>query len=246
MLRDHVAAKVTEDNIVDLDRDPLVRWQHRHYWTLSFSLNVLLTLGLGYIVGDAIGGLLLLGFLRLFICHHTTFFINSLAHYWGARPYSEKSSARDNAVIALLTYGEGYHNFHHTFQWDYRNGLRWYQFDPTKWLIGLLSYTGLARDLKRTPPEQIERSIAALQFSRARARAGKLLDAEIWLEKLEHEYNALLETLNHWAEYRQAWLNLRRENLAQQAAELKIRLQQIEQELDAQRQRWQALQLQFA
>ena len=51
--------------------------------------------------------------------------------------------------MAFLTLGEGYHNFHHHFQSDYRNGIRWFQWDPTKWLIWSLSAVGLTSDLKR-------------------------------------------------------------------------------------------------
>ena len=80
--------------------------------------------------------------------HHFTWFINSLAHYWGHQNYSTEHSAVDNYIICLLTFGEGYHNYHHTFAYDYRNGIRWYHFDPTKWLIWMLHKLGLARDLK--------------------------------------------------------------------------------------------------
>ena len=73
--------------------------------------------------------------------HHFTFFINSLAHMWGSRPYTEENTARDNAVLALVTFGEGYHNFHHIFAHDYRNGVRWWQWDPTKWLIASCSWS---------------------------------------------------------------------------------------------------------
>lgn len=250
MLKDDPAARVDASNVKDLDQDWVVRFQDRHYWTLSLSTNVLLTLAIGYAVGDALGGLLLLGFVRLFLCHHTTFFINSLAHYWGSRPYSENSSARDNGLIALLTYGEGYHNFHHTFQWDYRNGLRWYQYDPTKWLIRTLAWTGLAANLKRTPPEQIERSMVAMQLQRAKAAAARIpvfkgLETEIWLERLDTEYNELLERLNQWSIYRQEWVALKKQNLADQANELRARIHELESELKLQRERWQQLHLQF-
>ena len=77
--------------------------------------------------------LLLAGVLRLGAIVNTLLsFINSLAHIWGSRPYTEKNTARDNGFLALLTYGEGYHNFHHIFASDYRNGIRWYHYDPTK------------------------------------------------------------------------------------------------------------------
>ncbi len=250
MLFDRDAAKVDPANIKDLERDPIARWQSDNYWLLSFTLNVPLTLLLGYLVGDAWGGLLLLGFTRLVLCHHSTFFINSLAHYWGTRPYSENSTARDNPVIALLTYGEGYHNFHHTFQWDYRNGLRWYQFDPTKWLIRVLNLLGLTSHLKRTPPETIEQSIATMQLIKAQEaiKSIRFIDSEYWLERLEHEYNSLLRSLETWAEYRQQWMDLKRKDIARQweATELRRKLKELELELNDQRERWHSLRMQFA
>ena len=83
------------------------------------------------------------------LVQHLTFFINSLAHYFGTRPYSLGNSARDSWWLAYLTYGEGYHNFHHRFPADYRNGIRWYQFDPTKWWIRTFSATGIVTHLTR-------------------------------------------------------------------------------------------------
>ena len=104
------------------------------------------------------GGLAWGGFLRITLIHHTTFLVNSVAHLYGTRPYTEASSARDNALLSLITNGEGYHNFHHKFPSDFRNGVRWYQWDPTKWFIALLRMTRLARDLKRTPKSLIEKT----------------------------------------------------------------------------------------
>jgi stearoyl-CoA desaturase (delta-9 desaturase) len=66
----------------------------------------------------------------------------------GKQPYSLKDTSRDNPIVAILTMGEGYHNFHHRFQYDYRNGIRWYHFDPTKWLIRTLAIFRLAKDLR--------------------------------------------------------------------------------------------------
>jgi len=61
-------------------------------------------------------------------------------------------------VVAFLTLGEGYHNFHHTFPRDFRAGVRWYQWDPNKWLIRALRLAGLADDLRTTPEPDIERA----------------------------------------------------------------------------------------
>ena len=114
---------------------------------------------------------------RLMVSHHLTWFINSLAHYWGEQTYSKEHSAVDNFVIAILTVGEGYHNFHHTFPADYRNGVRWYHFDPTKWTIWILSKVGLAADLRRFDSFRIKRRLLTedrrLLIYSLRERAGK-------------------------------------------------------------------------
>jgi len=157
-------------NVKDLQRDPIVMWQHRHYWALAWGVNFAITGALGLIHGDLLGTLLLAGVARLTLSQHITFFINSLAHIWGRQPYSHDNSSRDNALIAFLTYGEGYHNFHHRFASDYRNGIRWWQFDPTKWAIRLLSLMGLAKNLRRFADERIERARASLQMNDAKSR----------------------------------------------------------------------------
>ena len=97
---------------------------------------------------------LIAGAARIVFVHHMTFCINSLCHWIGKQPYSSKCSARDSMIMAFFTFGEGYHNFHHEFQHDYRNGVKPWQFDPTKWTIWLLNKTGLVTKL-RTVPEEI-------------------------------------------------------------------------------------------
>ncbi|MFZ4776635.1 MAG: acyl-CoA desaturase, partial [Terrimicrobiaceae bacterium] len=84
-----------------------------------------------------------------------TFCINSLCHWIGDRPYSTDCTARDSVLMAICTFGEGYHNFHHEFQNDYRNGVKPWQFDPTKWAIWTLSKLGLVRGLRTVPEEKI-------------------------------------------------------------------------------------------
>jgi stearoyl-CoA desaturase (delta-9 desaturase) len=138
-------------NVPDLMKDPLVMWQHRWYLALVVIFTFALPTFIGLLGGRPLGGLLWGGFLRVVLVHHTTFFINSLAHLYGEKPYSLTDTARDSWWLAPLTFGEGYHNFHHKFQADYRNGIRWWQFDSTKWWINLLTWTGQAWRLKRTP-----------------------------------------------------------------------------------------------
>lgn len=139
------------ENCPDLLKDPLVMWQHRWYLPLVVIFTFGLPTWIGLIEGRPVGGLLWGGFLRVVMVHHTTFFINSLAHLYGSKPYSLKDTARDSWWLAPLTFGEGYHNFHHKFQADYRNGIKWWQFDSTKWFINFLAWTGQAWRLKRTP-----------------------------------------------------------------------------------------------
>jgi stearoyl-CoA desaturase (Delta-9 desaturase) len=134
----------------DLLDDELCQWQHRNYMWISLGFNIIVPVVLGLLTGRILGMLLWATLVRVVVVHHFTFFINSLAHMWGKRPWSKEQSARDNGVLAFFTFGEGYHNFHHTFPGDYRNGFRWYQFDPTKWTIWTLSALGLGHDLRRS------------------------------------------------------------------------------------------------
>jgi stearoyl-CoA desaturase (Delta-9 desaturase) len=135
--------------VPDLMRNKWVQFQHRFYPLLMFGTNILVFLLAGWLLNDYVGAFFLACLTRLFCLHHFTWFINSLAHTWGDRPFCQEQSAVNNYVIALLTFGEGYHNFHHTFANDYRNGICWYHYDPTKWLIWSLSKLGLASGLKR-------------------------------------------------------------------------------------------------
>ncbi|MHC1765698.1 MAG: acyl-CoA desaturase [Verrucomicrobiia bacterium] len=142
----------------DLQKDRLVVWQHRYYVPLAIVVGFLLPTFLGWVTGGgpgAIGGFLLAGVTRVVLVHHMTFFINSLCHTVGRQPYSSRCTARDSALMAWLTFGEGYHNFHHEFQHDYRNGVRPWDFDPTKWCIWLLRQLGLVKQLRRVPYEKI-------------------------------------------------------------------------------------------
>lgn len=147
----------------DLLNDKLVMWQHRNYVAIAVTVGFILPTLIGYFLGSALGGLALAGFMRIVLVHHCTFFINSLCHIIGTRPYTDTNTARDSYIIALFSYGEGYHNYHHYFPSDYRNGIRWYHFDPTKWLIKVLSFVGLVRDLKKVPEKLITQARAEMQ-----------------------------------------------------------------------------------
>jgi stearoyl-CoA desaturase (delta-9 desaturase) len=138
--------------VPDLMKNKMVAFQHAHYKPLMVLTNFMAFLVVGFFFQDYWGAFFIAVWIRIFILQHCTWFINSLAHTWGSKQFSLEQSAVDNYVIALLTFGEGYHNYHHTFANDYRNGIRWFHFDPTKWLIWTLSKLGLATGLKMTDP----------------------------------------------------------------------------------------------
>jgi len=143
------------ENVPDLLKNPLVVWQHRWYLPLVIVMTFALPTYIGLIQGRPVGGLLWGGFLRVVVVHHMTFFVNSIAHLYGSRPYSEENTARDNWWVGPLTFGEGYHNFHHAFPADHRNGIRWYQFDVTKWWLRACEFGGFAWNLRRMPESAI-------------------------------------------------------------------------------------------
>jgi stearoyl-CoA desaturase (delta-9 desaturase) len=251
MIRRYASGEPDFKYVRDLERDPLVMFQHRHYVPIVLATNIALPLAAGFLTGDAIGTLLLAGGLRLVLNHHATFFINSLAHCWGDRPYTDENTARDNGVLAFLTYGEGYHNFHHRFAHDYRNGIRWWHWDPTKWLVWTLSRVGLTGKLRLTPAVTIEHARVEMEFKRANERLARRAAHHGIAALREHvarEYDAFCATLAEWNAARETWMHETRERVAEQLAhvDLKAYAREIEERLRAQRRRLELLSLQLA
>jgi stearoyl-CoA desaturase (Delta-9 desaturase) len=168
----------------DLEDDPLVRWQAKYYALIGLSVALGIPLIVGLLTGRVLGCLLIGGVLRIVVSHHGTFFINSLCHMVGSRPYSQEHSARDSPIMAVLAFGEGYHNYHHSFPFDYRNGVKVWQFDPAKWMIWTLSRFGLARDLRRAPEAAVLKAKVEVQFNHAKER----------LQQVVHDFREHHET----------------------------------------------------
>lgn len=145
-------------NSPDLLANPIVMWQHRWHKAVLIIGGFGVPTLIGAAFGDPLAGLLWGGFTRIVVIHHTTFFVNSLAHTLGKPAFNGEASARDNWLVAMLTLGEGYHSFHHRFPADFRNGIRWYHWDPAKWFIGTMRGIGLAKGLLTTPLPQIEQA----------------------------------------------------------------------------------------
>ena len=157
------------DNVNDLKKDRLVMWQHRHVHLLA----VVMSLGLPTLIGamhegwvGALGGFLIGGVAKVVVVQHCTFFINSACHTLGRQPYSTRCTARDSLLMALFTFGEGYHNYHHEFQHDYRNGVKPWQWDPTKWMIWTLTKLRLANSLRRVPNEVVKQAQSRVAMTR--------------------------------------------------------------------------------
>ena len=165
-------------DISDLNASRAVRIQHTHYLKIAMLSGIILPTvicGLGW--GDWLGGYFYAALAKMVFVHHTTFFINSLAHsnlFGASQNFSDNHTSHDSVFCALLTLGEGYHNFHHEFAQDYRNGIKWYHWDPTKWLIRGFEMCGLARGLIRTPNSVIRKNLLALRHKQHQAAADKL------------------------------------------------------------------------
>ncbi len=116
-----------------------IRLQHRWYALIAIGMGLVLPAAIASTWGDLWGGLFVAGFLRAGVMMQATFCVNSLAHRVGTPRYDARSSARDNTLTALITFGEGYHSFHHRFPFDHRSSPTWWHYDPNKWLVWTLA-----------------------------------------------------------------------------------------------------------
>lgn len=240
MLRDYPAAEPNYKNAPDLLNDKLVMFQHKYYVPLVILVHTSILLPIGWAVGDMWGVLLLGGLVRLILSHHVTFFINSLCHMWGKRPYTDENTARDNFLLAIATWGEGYHNYHHIFQYDYRNGVKWWQYDPTKWLIWSCSKVGLAKNLRRIPSFNIKKAELAMKFKYAEQDLevhGLNMSEDLSAAKarIAQEYDAFTQTLNDWAKLKEQEIQAKKASVAEKINQmdhkLKMDFQLVEQRL---------------
>jgi len=147
--------------MVKLGKNKLLKWQLKYYWQLAVFMNVAVPSLIGYIIGgtmfSAYTGFLFIGLGRA-LQQQATFCVNSLCHFLGSKKYY-KGTAGDIWWMAIFLLGENWHNFHHAFPSDYRNGAKWHHFDVHKWIIYLMSKVGLAWDLERTPAVRIQAKV---------------------------------------------------------------------------------------
>ncbi len=170
--RQHRGVDLVE--VSDLARYPELRWLHRFELVPASLMGVLCFFLAGW-PGVFVGFLW-----STVLVYHSTFAINSLAHMHGKRRYVTGDSSRNNWLLAFFTMGEGWHNNHHAYQSSVRQGFRWWEIDPTFYILKGLSYIGVVWDLK-LPPEQVVRNdhrLAARVVNRAAEQLAARFDAE--------------------------------------------------------------------
>jgi stearoyl-CoA desaturase (Delta-9 desaturase) len=137
--------------VPDLARYPELRWLHRFETAPAFLLAIACFLIAGW-PGVVVGFLW-----STVLVYHATFCINSLAHVRGSKRYVTGDDSRNNLLLAIATMGEGWHNNHHAYPSSVRQGFRWWEVDATWYVLKLLAWLGIVRDLK-TPPRSVLRN----------------------------------------------------------------------------------------
>ncbi len=216
-----IKQKYISPNPKDLLQNNLVMWQHK-YWTLiailsGFGLPTLV----GLIFNNPLGGLFFGGIFRLFVGHHITFSINSFAHLLGSQPYSKSSTARDSSITALLTFGEGYHNFHHWYARDYRNGIKFYHFDPSKWFIKFMSYFKQTWNLKMVQEETLLRAKILMHKNKLEMNP-KLAHAKVIINEF---YLNLLKQIDELKIKKETWIEMKKNKGTQDWIDFKYSFQ---------------------
>jgi stearoyl-CoA desaturase (delta-9 desaturase) len=144
--------------VKDLTGRPDLVWIDRTWlaWYLTgLDIPALVGYAVGGTIYDALVGFLWGGLLRHFLTLQATFCVNSVTHLVGSRPYPTADRSRNNFLIGVLAFGEGWHNNHHAFPWSARHGLRWWQVDYSWWLIRGLERCGLAWHVKRVAGSRV-------------------------------------------------------------------------------------------
>ncbi|TYZ67766.1 hypothetical protein PybrP1_009865 [[Pythium] brassicae (nom. inval.)] len=162
-------------NFADLLEDPVVRFQKRHYIATVLPMCYGLPALVGYCMGDAWTGFLIGGVFRHVWVLHMTWFVNSLAHFFGYKPYDRNIRAVENLIVSIGAIGEGYHNYHHKYPADYATsewGITSGHWNPTKLFIDVCAAVGLASDLKRSRTAAATRERLAIKVHEERLKAG--------------------------------------------------------------------------
>lgn len=185
-----------------LGKKKLLRWQLKYYWKIALFMNIVLPLCIGYTIGgtllSAYSAFIFIGLGRA-IQQHATFCVNSACHFFGSKKYYQ-GTAGDIWWLALFLFGENWHNFHHAFPSDYRNGVKWYHLDVHKWIIYIMSKMHLAWDLKRTPKIRIQAKITKTQDYFSARNAQQLIGMQDKVLKLIERLNIQIQEIENSSE----------------------------------------------
>lgn len=175
--------------IEDFAKYPELRWLNKHDWVAPWALGLASFLIAGW------SGLVIGFFASTILLWHVTFAINSIAHLRGSRRYATNDSSRNNALLAVMTFGEGWHNNHHHYPKAARQGLRWWEIDVTYRTLKLLQRVRIVRDIREPPPFGVEArrikrgnhdvGLIRYHLSRAAKVASRTADPEQLLQLLE-------------------------------------------------------------
>ena len=146
-------------DLSDLKSDPIVMFQHRHYLLLSLTFSILLPVFIPWYFWSEdlwIAFVVLFAF-RYVVTLHTTWLVNSAAHLWGSRNYDKHINPADNRLVCFAALGEGWHNYHHTFPYDYATSEWGPSINLTTIVIDFLAAVGLVYDRKQVSSQAIDR-----------------------------------------------------------------------------------------
>lgn len=161
-------------NINDLEKDWWLRWQKKTYVLIAALVGLVLPAYIASFWNDMMGGLLFAGFARIVIIQHSYFSMESYCHKMGFQSYSKQHSARNLFFVSLMTFGEGYMNFHLEFPNDYRMAPKLWDADATKWLLWILTFTGLVSNLQQTKDIDIAKAKIEVKQKKLDALKAKL------------------------------------------------------------------------
>lgn len=171
LMRKHpqVLLKGSTVDMSDLESDPVLTFQRRHYSKLILIFSVIVPTMLPWLWWgeNPINALLFLAFFRYVYSLHMTWLVNSAAHLWGKKPYDKTMNPAENLLVAILALGEGFHNYHHTFPYDYATSEWGPTWNITTCFIDFCAGIGLVYDRKQVSQEAI---------SRVKKRKGELVD----------------------------------------------------------------------
>ncbi|XP_022814445.1 acyl-CoA Delta(11) desaturase-like [Spodoptera litura] len=161
LIKKHPEYKLRIVDMSDLLQDPLLRFQNNHYWEVLFIAFFLIPTYIPTLWGEQASTAFYTCVCLRYICAlHAIWLINSAAHMWGTKPYDKNMTPVETRIVALLAAGEGFHNYHHAFPWDYRIAeFGGYSLNIGKLFIDIMAKIGWAYNLKSVPDELIEKRV---------------------------------------------------------------------------------------